>query len=133
MGTNEATKLSGRVKESIEQARGRLMDLQAEALKVVQELVEKGKASSKDVTELLQKVGTPDLVDREYLKQLTGKARGVRREIVDGFEDLRHRVIALAGVATREEVDEIARDLNRLSKKIDRAVGGAKKPAKRRA
>lgn len=110
MATNHATRFSERVKESLEQAQARLAALEEEAQRVVA-------ASRKEITNLLQKLNAQDLLD---VKEWSGRARHVGEDMGNRLDELRDRVITFMGVASREQVEELARDLTKLSRKLDR-------------
>lgn len=127
MATNHANKFGDRVKGSLEQAQSRLASLEEEAQKVVA-------ASRNQVSQLLQKFTPPELLDPKHLKDLTaewtGKAQHVGEDLSNRLDELRVRAIAFMGVASREQVEELARDVEKLSRKLDRLVA-VRKPATR--
>jgi hypothetical protein len=112
------------LRESLELAQTRLTTFEEEAQKVVQ-------ASRKEVAGFLRKVNAQDLFDNDYLKEISGRARHVGADVTARLEGLRERAIAIAGVASRDQVEDIQKDLDRLSRKMDKLLnGGAKKVSK---
>lgn len=115
------------LKASLEQAQVRLASFEDEAQRVFAELMEKGRATRKEVAGLLAKVSAPELLD---VKGLSGRARDVGDDMTRRIEEVRLRMIALAGVASREQVDGLTKELAKLSRKLDR-LAAAKGPAAR--
>ncbi|MBI5546368.1 MAG: hypothetical protein HY901_20975 [Deltaproteobacteria bacterium] len=129
MPANQQNKFAERFRDSLEQAQARLTNLEEEAQKVVQEMLERSKASRKEMANLISKLNSGEFLDRETVKEWQGKARHVSADLAHRFEDLRSRAIAYAGVASRDQVDDLARDLDKLSRKIDRILGAKKNSA----
>ena len=126
MAANHQTKFAERFRDSLEQAQARLSNLEDEAQKVFQEIVDRSKASRKEMTALIAKINAGELFDKHTVKEWQGKAKHVSADIAHRFEELRSRAIAYAGVASREQVDEFAKDLDRLTRKIDKHLGARK-------
>jgi len=85
---------------------------------VVQEFLHRTKASRK---ELSTRFLAPTQV-KEWQKQ----ARVVSEGLAQRLTDLRARAIAYTGVASSWQVEDVAREIGRVSRKIDRLAG--KKP-----
>lgn len=123
MSANHQTKIAERFKDSLEQAQARLTTLEEEAQKMFQEVLDRSKASRKEMSTIINRLNTGEIFDKKTVKQWEGKARHVSADIAHRFEDLRSRAIQYAGVASRDQVDELARDLDKLSRKIDKLLG----------
>ena len=123
---NHQPKFADRFRESLEQAQARLTSLEEEAQKMVQDVLVRSKATRREMASLIAKVNATEIFDPKTVKQWQGKAKHVSADIAHRVEDLRSRAIAFAGVASREQVDELAHDLDKLSRKIDRLVSGKK-------
>ena len=133
------------LREPLEAAQARLGSLEEETQRVLKDLVQRGRTSSREITELVQKLSKQDWhVDqvRARFEKRLGKLRAqgkelatewgdrARHEAVDRLAELQHRAIAFLGVATREQVEELSRELVRLSKKLEKGKR-ARKPARR--
>jgi tetrahydromethanopterin S-methyltransferase subunit G len=109
------------VKDGFEHAQARLEELEKEAQKVVNDLMVRSRASRKDVEKFLEqfRFDPKQLIDSVNVKELGRRANQVTKQL----ENLRERAVAFAGVASQKQVDELARDIGRLSKKVDKALG----------
>jgi hypothetical protein len=56
----------------------------------------------------------------ERAAEWRGRAETFRAEAVERVLDLQGRAISFLGVATREQVDEISRELDRLARRIEK-------------
>ena len=120
--------------QPLQAAQARLVEFEEEAQKVFKELMHKGKESRKDVAELVQRLSKQDwrmdeLKDRvtrlrvhgmERANELKDRAETFRAEAMEKLEDLQTKAVAFLGVATREQVEELSRELERLAKRIDK-------------
>ncbi len=115
-----------KVKESIEQAQQKLQVFEEEAQKVMTDLLEKGKAQRKELGTLLNKVQALEILEKVPVKDLQGRAKGVRRELTGRLEELVERAVTFAGVASVQQVEELSREITKLNKKLDKlSRGGA--------
>jgi hypothetical protein len=57
----------------------------------------------------------------ERAAEWRGRAETFRVEAMDRVVDLQSRAIAFLGVASRDQVDELSREIDRLSKRIEKA------------
>jgi polyhydroxyalkanoate synthesis regulator phasin len=126
MANHQTQKFGVMLKEGLEQAQARLATLEDEAQKVVHDLLGRSQTSRKEVAALLRRVNAQEFLDKDYVKEISGKAKHVGEDVAHRLEELRERAIAVAGVASREQVDELQRDLDRLSRKLDKLLSGAK-------
>lgn len=131
-----APKLQGFVKEQIEDAQKKLMAFETEAQKVLENLIDRGQKSRKEVEGLLQRFngveklqgGIEQLrelnpLDAASMKKLGKKANAASQEVRKRIEDLQNKVIEGVGVASQAQVKEINKELIKLSKKLDSLVG----------
>jgi polyhydroxyalkanoate synthesis regulator phasin len=146
---NNSMKVPEFLREPLEAAQARLAEFEEEAQKVFRELIEKGKESRKDVADLVQRLSKQDwnmdeLRDRvgklrdqgmERAHELRGRAESFRSEALERLEDLQTKAVAFLGVATREQVEELSRELERLARRLDKGDKSRKprKAAKRPA
>jgi len=131
------------LREPLEAAQARLESFEEEAQKVFKDLVQKGRASRKDFAELVQRISQQDgYMDelrgrvgklRDQGKALRGKAETFRSDAMERLELLQSKAIAYLGVASREQVEELSRELEKLVKRLDRSVKPAKKASSKRS
>jgi predicted site-specific integrase-resolvase len=119
--------------DKLEDAKERFTKLEESAEKSVKELIAKGKASRKDLEALLVKVSKDDRVTgfRGRLEKLqrTGAVRAeelrdraetFRAEALERIVELQGKAVKFLGVATREQVEELHRELDRLAKRFEK-------------
>lgn len=132
-GSKRAIKVPEFLKGQLEHAQVRLGQLEESAQKTLKELVEKGKASRKDIEVMLHKLASDDRVadlrDRVEKLQRTGavraegwrdKAETFRAEALERLVELQGKAVSFLGVATREQVEELHRELDRLAKRFEK-------------
>jgi hypothetical protein len=56
----------------------------------------------------------------EAAQELRERAEGLRGDLRKKLEDAQRRMIALLGVASREEVEKLSRSIKKLSRQVDR-------------
>src|SRR5512138_938755 len=112
------------LREPLEAAQARIGQLEVEAQRVLKDLVERGRASRKDLEQMVQRLSRQDWtfpemkhrIDKlreqgvERAAEWRGRAETFRAEAVDRVLELQGRAIAFLGVATREQVDEISKE-----------------------
>lgn len=137
---NNTTKVPEFIREPLEAAQARIEAFEVEAQKVLRDLMKR----RKDLAELVQKLSKQDwntelrgrfgkLRDqgRERADELRGRAESFRADAVDRLENLQTKAIAFLGVASREEVLELSRELDKLVRRLERAgKAAAKAPAR---
>lgn len=127
------------LREQLEAAQARLGTLEEETQRVLKDLVQKGKSGGREIGGLVQKLSRQDWnVDeiRSRLVKLSEHGLEVasdwtdraRHEAVERLLELQHRAIAFLGVASREQVEELSRELGRLSRRLEKGKR-ARKPA----
>jgi hypothetical protein len=133
------------LREPLEAAQARLESFEEEAQKVFKDLVQKGRASRKDFADLVQRLSKQDWnmddlrgrfgklreQGKERATEWRGKAEHFRSDAVDRLENLQTKAISFLGVASREQVLELSRELDRLARRLDRGTNG--KPAAKKA
>jgi hypothetical protein len=146
MNGGRAMKVPEFLREPIEAAQARLELLEVEAQRVLKDLVQRGRASRKDLEVMVQRLSKQDWTfpemkqrfDRlreqgvERATEWRGRADNFRAEALERVLDLQGRAISFLGVATREQVDELSKELDRLAKRIEKGTGArrAKKGAR---
>jgi hypothetical protein len=123
------------LREPLEAAQARLEQMEAEAQRVLRDLVDRGRASRKDLEHMVQKLSKQDWTFPEMKQRIeTLRDQGVERasewrdraetfraDALERVLDLQGRAIAFLGVATRDQVAEISKELDRLAKRIEKA------------
>jgi polyhydroxyalkanoate synthesis regulator phasin len=129
------------LREPLEAAQARLEAFEEEAQKVFKDLVQKGRASRKDFAELVQRLSAQEgymdelrgrmgklkTQGKERAQALRGKAETFRSDAMERLEDLQGKAITFLGVASREQVEELSRELDRLVKRLDKADKASKR------
>jgi hypothetical protein len=131
------------LREPLELAQARFEAFEAEAQKMFKELVQKGRESRKEVQDLVQRLSKQgnmeDLRGRfgklraqglERAQELRGRADTFRQDALDRLEDLQSKTIAFLGVATREQVEELSREFDKLVRRMEKGNKPAKKAGK---
>jgi len=135
------TKVPEFLREPLEAAQARLENLEEETQRVVKDLMHRGKASRRELSEMVQRLAKQDWTLEELRGRLeklrvqgkelaTDYADRARAEAAGRLVDLQAKAIAFLGVASREQVEELSRELTRLGRKLDKGKA-AKKPARR--
>lgn len=131
----KSVKIPEFLREPLEAAQARLTEFEGEAQKVFKELMQKGKESRKDVAELVQRLSMQDwsmdeLKGRvtwlrahgmERASELRDRAETFRADALERLEELQTKAVAFLGVATREQVEELSREMEKLARRLDRA------------
>jgi hypothetical protein len=132
------------LKEPLEAAQERLGKLEGEAQRVWKDLMVRGRAGRKDLEQILQRFSKQDwsLPEmRQVVERLReqgavraaewrGRAESWRAEALERMVLLQGKAVSFLGVATREQVEELSRELDRLARKIERGTK-ARKSGKR--
>ena len=138
-----STKVPEFIREPLEAAQARIEAFEEEAQKVLRDLVKR----RKDLADLIQKLSKQDwntelrgrfgkLRDqgRERAGELRGRAETFRADAADRLENLQTKAIAFLGVASREEVLELSRELDKLARRLEKsgkAAAAKAAPAKK--
>jgi hypothetical protein len=144
-GDIRALKVPEFLREPFEAAQARLEQFEEEAQRVFKDLMDKGRASRKDLEHMVQRLSKqdwafPDLKQRigklreqgaDRAAEWRGRADSFRAEALERVMDLQSRAVAFLGVATREQVEELSKELERLARRIEKGEKArrAKKPS----
>jgi polyhydroxyalkanoate synthesis regulator phasin len=123
------------LREPLQAAQVRLEQLEDEAQRVVRDLMVRGRASRKDIEHIVQRWSKqdwtfPEVKNRleklrdqgaERALELKGRAESLREETLERVVELQGRAVAFLGVATRSELGELSKELDRLARRLDRA------------
>jgi hypothetical protein len=141
-GARRTIKVPGFLRDQLEQAQARIALLEEGAEKALKDLMQKGRASRKDLEAVLVRLSKDDrLADlRVTLEKLqkTGavraeewkdKAESFRAEALERIVEVQGKAVSFLGVATKDEVDELHRELDRLAKRFEK--GQKARPARK--
>jgi hypothetical protein len=120
------------LREPLATAQARLEHLEVEAQRVLRDLMDRGRASRKDFEQMVSRLSKQDWTFPEMKQRLEklrdqgveraaewrGKAETFRAEALERMIELQSRAVAFLGVATREQVEELSKELDRLSRRI---------------
>jgi hypothetical protein len=135
MNGGRAMKVPEFLREPLEAAQARLEQFEEEAQKVLKDLMERGRASRKDFEHMVQRLSKqdwtfPEMKNRieklreqgvERAVEWRGRAETFRAEAMERVIDLQGKAIAFLGVASRDQVEEISKELDRLARRIGKA------------
>ncbi len=139
---SRAVKIPEFLREPLEAAQARIERLEVDAERVLKDLMNRGRAGRKEFEQIVARLSKQDWtfpemkhrIDKlrvqgvERAVELRGKAETFRVEAMERVVDLQGRAISFLGVASREQVVELSREIERLAKRIEKA--GAKKGKK---
>ena len=123
------------LKTQLEAAQARLEQFEEEAQRVIHDLMVKGRASRKDIEQILHRLSRqdwtfPEMKNRieklreqgaERAAELKDRAESFRAEALDKMVELQNKAVAFLGVASREQVEELSKELERLAKRIEKS------------
>ena len=136
MADKSSVKMPEFLREPLEAAQARLVEFEEEAQRVFKDLVERSKESSKDVAGLVQRLSKQDwtmdelkvrvgklrVQGRESAHELRDRAETFRSEAVERLSDLQMKAVAFLGVATRDQVEALSHELEKLARLIEHQV-----------
>jgi DNA-binding transcriptional MerR regulator len=132
------------LREPLEAAQARIENIEVGAQRVLKDIVVRSRAGRKDFEHMVQRLSKQDFsIDElkgrleklrdqsaERAAEWRDRADSLRAEAVDRMVDLQGRAISFLGVATREQVEELSKELDRLARRLERGEKG-KKPVKK--
>lgn len=120
------------VTEGIETGRARLKDLETQAQEIIRDLYARG---NKELDELkgripldnfrdrlaIDRLPIDDLADRAkgFETQTRTRANEVAADLERRLQDIQDKTLGLIGVASREQVQSLAADIDRLARRVD--------------
>lgn len=112
--------VQGFVKGQLGIAQKRLVAFEAEAEKVLKNLIARGQDSRKELDALLERLSAAELkVLNGSLRELIKRAQDVSQEARKKLEEFQGRILEVAGVATQTQVRSLNRQLSKLSRRLD--------------
>lgn len=135
MDGNQKLKVPEFLREQLESAQERLEQFEEEAQRVMKDLMLRGRESRKDIEQILHRLSRqdfsfPEMKQRieklrdqgvERAEELRGRAESFRTEAMERMVELQGRAVSFLGIATRDQVEELSKDLERLARRIDKA------------
>jgi hypothetical protein len=130
-----AVKIPEFLREPLEAAQARIERLEVDAERVLKDLMDRGRAGRKEFEQIVARLSKqdwkfPEMKHRieklreqgvERAVEWRGRAETFRVEAMERVVDLQGRAIAFLGVASRDQVDELSREIERLAKRIEKA------------
>lgn len=133
--TKNSPKVEKFLRESVEVAQARLETIEAEAQKLLHELSARlQKVSGKDWAEVRERLEAIREVGRERAEEWKDRAQEFRVDAAEKLETLQVKALKFLGVASREEVAELSREINKILKRLDdsrKRKAAAAKPARK--
>jgi hypothetical protein len=126
--TNKRIPLGEMVREQVELAQGRLHELQKEAEKTLKLMAVRGRESRKELDRLVTKLEKTDWTERS--SEFAGKAKDFGAELATHLDELQGKAIKFVGVASREQVDTLSREIKRLATKVETLTKATKRTGK---
>ncbi|MGO9831361.1 MAG: hypothetical protein ACLPJH_14580 [Myxococcaceae bacterium] len=118
------TDVQGFVKGQFNVAQKRLVAFEAEAEKVLKNLIARGQDSRKELDALLERLSAAELkVLNGSLRELVKRAQDASAEARKKLEEFQARVLEVAGVASQNQVRALKGQLNKLSRRLDTLAG----------
>jgi len=132
---NSNLKVPEVLRGSLEGAQARLATLEEEAGKVLEDLMKRGKESRKDLAVLVQRLSKQgwkmdDVRVRvsklreqgaERAHVLRGRAESLGSDALGRLHEVQSKAVEFLGVATREQVQELSKVLDKLSRRMNKA------------
>jgi hypothetical protein len=101
-------------------AQKRIVAFEAEAEKVLKNLIARGQDSKKELDALLERLSATELkVLNGSLRELVKRAQDVSQDARKRLEDFQARILQVAGVASQNQVRALNRQLSKLSRRVD--------------
>ncbi|ABS26671.1 hypothetical protein [Anaeromyxobacter sp. Fw109-5] len=127
------------LREPLVAAQARFELIEEEAQRVLKDLVDRGRASRKDIEEIVHRLSRQDFSLPEVRQRLErlrdqgaeraagwrDRAETFRSDALERMLELQARAVQFLGVATREEVQELSRELEKLARRFEK---GARRP-----
>jgi len=118
--SKNSPKVEGFLRESVEVAQARLEIIEAEAQKLLHEVSTRfQKVSGKDWAEVRERLEQIREVGRERAEEWKDRAQEFRVDAAERLENLQVSALKFLGVASREEVAELSREINKILKRLD--------------
>jgi predicted site-specific integrase-resolvase len=123
------------LRDSLEVAQTRLEALEGEAEKLFKEVSTRvSKASRQDWKELRTRVERIRKAGLEAAEEWKDRAETFGSDLVEQLAELQGRTMKVLGVASREEIEDLSREISKILKRLDELQKRrARRPAPRKA
>jgi polyhydroxyalkanoate synthesis regulator phasin len=135
-----AVKVPEFLREPLTAAQAKLERFEEDAQRVLRDLMDRGRASRKDLEQIVTRLSKqdwkfPEMKQRferlreqgvETAAEWRGKAESFRAEALEKMIELQSRAVSFLGVATRDEVQELSKELDKLARRISKTEKGGK-------
>jgi hypothetical protein len=122
-------------REPLGVAQARMEQMELEVRRVLEDLMARGRASRRDLEQLLRRLAKQDWSFPEVKHRLEklggqgleraaewrGRADAFRAEALERVMELQSRAVQFLGAASRDQVSELQRELDKLARRLDRA------------
>ena len=129
------------LREPLVAAQARIGQIEEEAQRVLKDLVDRGRSSRKDIEEIVHRLSRQDFSLPEVKQRLEklrdqgaeraagwrDRAESFRADALERMLELQSRAVQFLGVATREQVEELSRELDRLARRFEKQARRAKR------
>lgn len=146
-GAKTGPKASEFIRESLEAAQSRLERFEEEAQRVLKDLMDKGRASRREFEQKVHRLSAQDWSMPEVRHRLDRlrsegagraaewreRAESFRAEALERLMEMQGRAVSFLGVATRDQVEELSREIDRLAKRIEKSGKKARRPRRSRS
>jgi hypothetical protein len=137
---SKSVKVPEFLREPLSVAHAKLEQFEVDAQKVLRDLMDRGRASRKDLEHIVARLSKQDWTFPEMKQRLEklreqgmeraaewrGRAETFRAEALERVIELQARAVSFLGVATREEVHELSKELDRLARRIAKSEKGGR-------
>ena len=134
------------IREPIEAAQATIERIEEDAERVLKDLMNRGRAGRKEFEQIVARLSKqdwtfPEMKHRieklreqgiERAAEWRGRAETFRVEAMERLVDMQGRAIAFLGVASRDQVEELSREIDRIARKMGKnGPRKTKKPSTR--
>lgn len=126
------------LRESLEAAQARLEHFEEEAQRLLKDLMDRGRASRRDFEQMVHRISRQDWSLPEVRQRLEKlreqgleratewreKAETFRAEALERVMELQGKAVSFLGVASRDQVEELSKEIDRLAKRIEKSGKG---------
>ncbi|HET7825328.1 MAG TPA: hypothetical protein VFK90_08340 [Anaeromyxobacter sp.] len=142
---SKSVKVPEFLREPLSVAQAKLEQFEVDAQRMLRDLMDRGRASRKDIEHIVARLSKQDWTFPEMKQRIEklrdqgmeraaewrGRAETFRAEALERMIELQSKAVSFLGVATREEVHELSKELDRLARRISKnEKGGRARKAK---
>ncbi|MHB1844152.1 MAG: hypothetical protein ACYCWW_04875 [Deltaproteobacteria bacterium] len=105
-----------------------LHDLQKDAERVFGEIAARGRDSRKELDRLIARIEKAGWAEKPA--ELADKAKELGAELAGHLDDLQTKAIRFAGVASRDQVEALTKEISKLGAKVENLAKDLRKKAR---